>query len=122
MKTLGLWFLFCICIASLGYAQQAKVETLAAAKVTPTDSDWIAAPVASGAGDRLILNLNSDQANSSDNYCAYMRTYRVKRRWRGSDAVGPAGYTTCVPMRRFDVHSAVETRSETRSDSGGPRE
>lgn len=40
-------------------------------------------------------------------FCAYMRTYRVKRESRGSDATRPAGYTTCVPAARFTIKSAV---------------
>lgn len=115
MKILGLWFslgicVLCICFASPAYAQDASNQPSSQAKPLAPDSDWQAAPVANGAGDRMILNLNSEQPDSLNNSCATMRTYRVKRRGRGSEAVGPAGYTTCVPMRRFEVHSAVETR------------
>ena len=42
-----------------------------------------------------------------DSYCAYMRTYRVKRQAKGSDVVRPAGYTKCVPSARFTMKSAL---------------
>ena len=51
---------------------------------------------------RLILS-----EEERDSYCACMRTYRMKREVRGSDATRPAGYTSCVPARRFDMLNAV---------------
>lgn len=45
--------------------------------------------------------------DSPDSFCAYLRTYRVKREAKGSDAVRPAGYSKCVPSARFTVKSAV---------------
>jgi len=41
-----------------------------------------------------------------------MRTYRVKRDHPGSDMTRPAGYTTCVPSKRFEVKNAVQVQSE----------
>jgi len=117
MKILGLsvFLIVCVtvCLAGACYAQDADNQASPPVKLVTSDSDWLAAPVAGGAADRLILNLNSDQPNSLNNSCATMRTYRVKRRSRGSEAVGPAGYTTCVPMRRFEVHNAVETQTDS---------
>jgi hypothetical protein len=90
-------------------------------KPSAYDSDFVAAPVADGAADRLLLNLNtssdSSLSDSSGSSCAYMRTYRVKRQERGSDAVAPAGYTTCVPTRHFGVKSAVRTQTNAGDDS-----
>ena len=51
-------------------------------------------------------------ADSSDYFCAYMRTYRVKTVSPGSDAVTPAGYTTCVPSARFEMRNAVSTQTD----------
>jgi hypothetical protein len=119
MKILRLSFLLftslAACLVGVGYAQDATKQDSQRAKA---DSDLLAAPVAGGAADRLILNMRSDVPDSLSSSCAYMRTYRVKRRARGSDAVGPAGYTTCVPMRRFEMRTTVETRT----DSGGGRD
>jgi hypothetical protein len=110
MKILGLSFILSICLASLGYSQTAGDQNSHTTKPSAEEPGLVTAPVAGGAADRLILNLTSDQPDSLNNSCASMRTYRVKRRGHGSEAVGPAGYTTCVPMRRFEMHSAVETR------------
>jgi hypothetical protein len=115
MKILGLWFplgvcVLCICFVRSGCAQEAGNHPSSQAKPVAPDSDWLTAPVAGGAADRMIVNLNSDRPDSSNDSCATMRTYRVKRRGRDSEAVGPAGYTTCVPMRRFEMRSTVEPR------------
>ncbi len=50
--------------------------------------------------------------DTAESFCAYMRTYRVKRTYRDSDVVSPAGYTTCVPSKRFELHSAVQVQTE----------
>lgn len=114
MKILGLSFLLfvslAVCLAGVGYAQESSKQDPQNAKGAAQDSDLLPAPVADGAADRLILNMRSKVPDSLDNSCAYMRTYRVKRRTRGSDGVSPAGYTTCVPMRRFEMRTTVETR------------
>jgi hypothetical protein len=52
-----------------------------------------------------------DVDSQNDVFCLSMRTYRVKRENPESDAVTPAGYTTCQPAKRFQLKSAVE-RSE----------
>lgn len=38
--------------------------------------------------------------------CLSIRSYVVKRDSKDSDAVHPAGYTTCVPMTRFRLKTA----------------
>ncbi|MGA2004622.1 MAG: hypothetical protein ABSG70_14650 [Terriglobales bacterium] len=104
MKVLGLFvLLFFFCCMPLARAQESS-----AAK---TDQAMIEASPFKA--DRIILNLNSELLPPGPvSYCAFMRTYRVKRDQAGSDAVSPAGYTTCVPSKRFEVKSAVETSRE----------
>ena len=58
-------------------------------------------------GDRIILSFDD-----RDSFCAFMRTYRVKRESRDSDVTRPAGYTTCVPASRFAVKRSVSPRLE----------
>jgi hypothetical protein len=136
---LGLLCLLLGCLAGLCYAQNAagkdspnqassaqdsSKQGSPKPKPSAQDSDFLAAPVAHSAADRLIFNMDSDLflPDSAGSSCAYMRTYRVKRQQRGSDAVAPAGYTTCVPTRRFEMKSAVQTQTDagddTRVDSG----
>jgi len=111
MKLLGLVFSLLVCIAICSAQDAPK------AKSSRRQSDFQSAQVAGGAEDRLLLNMNMkpDSPDSLDNAnaatCAYMRTYRVKRQVRGSDTVAPAGYTSCVPMRHFEMRSTVETRT-----------
>jgi hypothetical protein len=115
MKTLGLSLLFFFCAAlflvSASAAQTAPVNNIQPAEQAQHDADLLAAPVAGGATDRLVLNSASDLPDSSKNSCAFMRTYRVRRPVRGSDAVVPSGYTKCVPMRRFEMRSTVERQN-----------
>src|SRR5712692_2267447 len=59
-------------------------------------------------GDGFTLSLHDNNAS-----CVYIRTYRVKREARDSDVTRPAGYTTCVPVARFMVKSAAESKAET---------
>lgn len=88
---------------------------------TEQGSEFLAAPVTGSAADRAVLRFSSDASDAQDRACAYMRTYRVKRHRRGSDVVGPAGYTTCVPMQRFEMRSAVQTSGDaaTRGEKAG---
>lgn len=50
----------------------------------------------------------ADLNPEGDVTCLSMRTYKVKRDDPRSDAVRPAGYSTCQPTKRFGVKSAVE--------------
>jgi len=52
-------------------------------------------------GDKLIISSDSDL-----NTCLYLRVYRVKREAKKSDVTVPSGYTTCVPVNRFNKKSA----------------
>ena len=116
MRLCSLVFL-AVCLAGVSYAQDAANQDSSKVKSSSLKSDLPAARVMPGVSDRLIYGLRSDlfTPDSLGSSCAYMRTYRVKRQERGSDAVAPAGYTTCVPTRHFEMRSAVETRT----DSGG---
>jgi len=106
MKTFGLCFLLCVGLAPFSQAQEAT---------TPTN-DRAAIETAPAAADHIILDLNSKTMPAGpDIFCAYMRTYRVKRDHQGSDMTRPAGYTTCVPSKRFEVKSAVQVQSEPAS-------
>ena len=123
MKT-RLCFLLLIssCFAGVSFAQDARMDLpkkdssrLVSSK---PQSDFSAAHFADGAEARLIFNIKPDffMPDSSGTSCAYLRTYRVKRQARGSDAVAPAGYTTCVPTQRFEMRSAVQTITDTGGD------
>ncbi|MGA9472459.1 MAG: hypothetical protein WBV36_08345 [Terriglobales bacterium] len=137
MKILGLLLFLFVC---LGVSAQSSSKASAGAdsrdadshgeasrkaKSSKPQSDLLAAQVTGGADDRLTndrflinMNMKPDTPDSLDNAnsCAYMRTYRVKRQARSSDTVAPAGYTTCVPMRHFEMRSAVETRTGSDGD------
>ncbi len=60
----------------------------------------------------FYFRLQPDRTQPVESFCAYMRTYRVKRQQRNSDVVSPAGYTTCVPSKRFELRSAVEVQKD----------
>ena len=104
MKILGLcFFLFVFFLAAISQAQESS-----AAKNTQTIVENSPA-----AADGIVLDLNSKSSPpGSDNSCAYMRTYRVKRDRPASDMTRPAGYTTCVSFKRFEVRSAVQVQDE----------
>lgn len=54
-------------------------------------------------------------AQGEEEFCAYIRAYRVRREYKGSDVVMPAGQTTCLPSSRFNIRSAVMTQTEPSS-------
>ncbi len=49
----------------------------------------------------------------SQPFCAYLRTYRVRRDYQNSDVVRPSGYATCIPAKRWELRTAVETQRPT---------
>jgi hypothetical protein len=102
MKIFGLCFLFFVGLAPISQGQDSPKPK----------SDQAAIESAPAPADRIILNLDSDLSPSPYSYCAYMRTYRVKRDHPGSDMTRLAGYTTCVPSKRFEMRSAVQVQSE----------
>ena len=121
MKTLGLCFLF----LSSALAVDALAQQQSNAPPLNTNMAAIQEWLARGGqtkspqidSDRVILS--PDDSDSSilslddrESSCVYMRTYRVKREARDSDVTHPAGYTTCVPVARFLVKRAVESKVE----------
>jgi len=111
MKTLGLCLLLSL-LASIASAQVPQSTSSQDASPTSTlnlDKDAIPKWLA----DAGKPGWNIDDAPASvwsadaDSSCAFIRTCRVKREHRGSDVVRPAGYTTCVPMTRFETKNAV---------------
>ncbi len=80
-----------------------------------SQQDQIIAPDPQWKVDPFVINPEPNRArpadsyDNSNDYCAFMRIYRVKRKYRGSDIVAPAGYTTCVLTKRFEMRSAVQT-------------
>lgn len=121
MKILGLCFLLSVCLAPISQAQ--KWPNQDTPNLTKTDqvpqnslsTGHLSFFEHSQSTPHLRLHRVDPDALSemfSEPFCAYMRTYRVKREYRNSDVVSPAGYTTCVPSTRFEVRSAVQVQSE----------
>jgi hypothetical protein len=100
MKILSLCLVL-LCLATASRAQTPSRPTNDA--VTDQDSQASLKPFAlkSATGDLRT-------GDNAETFCAYMRTYRVKRKYRGSDVVRPAGYTKCVPTQRFELRTAVQ--------------
>ena len=120
MKTLGLCFLFVsspLVVDALAQ-QQSNAPTLNTDKAAI--QKWLVRGQTKWHGidsDRIILSPEDSDSSilsldDSESSCVYMRTYRVKREARDSDITRPAGYTTCVPVARFVVKRAVESRAE----------
>jgi len=108
MKTLGLW---CVLVFTLGVVSFAQEP---AAQNPRPDSQFANAQ----AKTDLVLNADSNFfGDSADHNCAYMRTYRVKK-VPGSDAVVPSGYTTCVPVNRFQMRTTVMKKTVPAVDQG----
>jgi hypothetical protein len=105
MKILGLSFLL-LCLIATSAAQSLS---------DPQKSDQITTQDSRSSGTLLLPDLTRDRASwneSTTSYCAYMRTYRMKRKSRGSDVVSPASYTKCVPTARFELRSTVQIQTE----------
>jgi hypothetical protein len=104
MKILLLCCLLFVCVAPVSQAQESSKPKTDQATVQDSRS-----------GDTHHL-FNSKPDNPygaiAENSCAYIRAYRVRRESPNSDVVTPAGYTTCVPTRRFEFKSAVEVQTE----------
>jgi hypothetical protein len=85
-------------------AQEQAIDSTAADKAII--QEWLAhanePDSATIQGDRFTLSFDDRDA-----FCAFMRTYRVKRDARGSDVTRPAGYTTCVPVSRFAMRKSA---------------
>ena len=114
MKTLGLSLIF-VLLSGAFSALDAQSQEQAATRLSNPDRKifqaWLekARQADEARIDNDVLILPSD---SRDAVCAFMRTYRVKREFRGSDVTRPAGYTTCVPAARFTMKTTVEVKEE----------
>jgi hypothetical protein len=107
MKILSLCCLLFVCLVSVSEAQESSKPRTDHATV---QDSW--------SGDTYYFfrsRPDNPYGASTENYCAYIRAYRVRRETPNSDAVAPAGYTTCVPSRRFEIKSAVEVQTEPAS-------
>jgi hypothetical protein len=113
MKTLGLCLLSLSILGSVAPAQVVLSAPPQDASLTPTfnpDIDalrkwWLTQTGADWSRPQRDQEFVSSGAEESS--CAFMRTYRMERKSRGSDEVRPAGYTTCVPIKRFETRNAV---------------
>ena len=123
MKTLGLCSLF------LSFALFTPAPSVAqSAGLANTDKDaiqkWLAHKDQSRPGYRFVLPPQDNSfvisTNDLEPGCMYMRTYRVKREARDSDATRPAGYTTCVPVGGFAVKMAVIRNGESELGQNAP--
>ena len=63
-----------------------------------------------------LKGVTPDGPLATDFTCLSIRSYVVKRDSKNSDSVHPAGYSTCVPAKRFSLKTADarETVSLTR--------
>jgi len=109
MKIKILCCLLFLCLSPISLAQE-----------SPKPENDQAAVENSGGGE-FIFKATPDRASPefSEKYCAYMRTYRVRREYADSDVVSPAGYTTCVPSKRFELKNAVVSQTESAGDKQG---
>ena len=118
MKVLGLSLLL-LCLVATAAAQSSS---------DPQKGNQVTAQDSRSSGTLLLPHLTRDRAlwsewephdwripegvSGTNSYCAYMRTYRMKRESRDSDAVRLAGYTKCVPSNRFETRNAVQIQTE----------
>ncbi len=126
MKILGLCFLLFFCLASVLQAQiWPNQDTPSLQKNDQVAQNSLSTEHLSlFKNSRSTLHLRLRKVEPSDDssdifsepFCAYIRTYRVKREYRNSDVVSPAGYTTCVPSKRFEMKSAVQVQTESPVD------
>jgi hypothetical protein len=117
MKTPGLCSLFLFALASISPAQvllSAPAQDASRAPILNPDKDEF---------QKWLVHARTQEWKRYDvpqsvwfaggePFCAFMRTYRVEREHRGSDVVRLAGYTTCVPTKRFELKSAVRVQPE----------
>jgi hypothetical protein len=106
MKTLSIICLL-FCVTTLSSAQQSASPA--------SNRDGIQTPRNAEGYSILKLRPDADTADDQRYDCAFIRTYRVRRESKDSDAVTYSGYTTCVPTRRVALKSAVEVETESSS-------
>jgi len=102
--------------------QSPAASSLPTTSSAPSPMDRLADPFLLTWNDGLtVLNGNVDprmvvsqRAIGDDSYCLKIRSYVVKRDSKDSDAVHPAGYTTCVPASRFRLRTTLEHQTSER--------
>src|SRR5438046_4992760 len=108
MKSLSLCFFLFVLISNVPAQEQSKATSSANDAVVQA---WLShaneLDSTRNKGGSFILSPDSGSPDDRDAYCAFMRTYRMKREDRESDATRPAGNTTCVPVQRFGVKRAA---------------
>jgi hypothetical protein len=109
MKTLGLCFLLVpVILIPEAFAQEQSKNSQISADDAIVQLWNALSDQTEGArleGDKLIISSDSDLDTCLDT-CLYLRVYRVKREAKKSDVTVPSGYTTCVPVNRFNKKSA----------------
>ena len=104
MKYSGLCFLSALMLAGSASAQSQPSSSLSKAD-RAVIQEWTAhaqTDLQQNKSDRIIFS-----AEDRDDYCAFIRTYRMKREESSSDITRPAGYTTCVPMQGIEIKRAI---------------
>jgi hypothetical protein len=107
-------------VASAGEQAQSTALPAASSSLSLfTDSDDSPKPESNMAVDqyRLLRKYSSKfhrlLANNAtpvqDEVCYTMRSYKVERKERSSDATPPTQYSTCQPSSRFDVKNATDS-------------
>jgi hypothetical protein len=112
MKAPSLCSLLFLCSIAAAQAQQSPP----AASPNPKNGQTQAQVQKSPAGDdSFLLKIQPDRGTPVfvESFCAYIRTYRVRREYANSDIVTPAGYTACTPSQRFELRSAVATAADS---------
>jgi hypothetical protein len=112
MKTPLLCSLLFICSVAAARAQQSPP----AASPNPKNGRAQAQVQNSPAGDdSFLFKIQPDRETPlfAESFCAYIRTYRVRREYANSDIVTPAGYTACTPSQRFELRTAVATAADS---------
>lgn len=122
-RLLVLTLLTSLCVAAAAAAQSAPQATGAslnlfqfrltpdsedssapeAAETQPPDTEARVTPV-TGPHTPNIVTMERDDVT-----CLTIRAYRVAREHPDSDAVRPAGYSTCQPSSRFQIKTAVDS-------------
>jgi hypothetical protein len=124
MKTLGLCLLFLSFVPLASGPARAQSDGLALNTNKDAIQKWLARKAQSSEGYQVILPPQDNNfvisLDELEPGCMYMRTYRVKREARDSDVTRPAGYTTCVPMGRFTMKSAVIRSDESELGQNAP--
>jgi hypothetical protein len=104
MRILGLLVLLCgVCGASDSARQSSSQQTAVDSFHSDVGASGIVRPFDLALGD------GSDSARDGNVTCYTIRNYMVKRESRHSDAVTPAGYSTCAASSKYGVKAVEES-------------